>query len=205
VLALAGAAMADTHEDTPFSRAGRLARRLHAGARALHAAVIRTSKFPIWDSPKADPALRGAGSRPTRFKCFCVNRPTSARRLKPLGRVLNGPRIEPHAQALFDTMPTRSDNASMVTRFLNDPTERADAGVVTGLATGKPRPSIQESCRSNASWVKAFRCGQAGSSVAMMSSSMDRDPNHATGHYGSDAWPGAPRPRRDDSLQARSR
>jgi hypothetical protein len=105
--------------------------------------------------------------------------------LKPLGRFLNG-RIEPQAQAMF-AMAHEVGHCKLRTAFLNrSDGSAADASVFPWLAQEAAADaygilSVERRLGENAPVRQAVIISR------MLSSAMYRDPNHATGHYVSDA------------------
>ncbi len=183
-LALArAAAMADTHEATQFSvPAGSPDEYMQAGA-AFARKLDPNVEISFWDSQSG--SLSVSRVEGDRVKCILRESPDIGEAVKPLGRFLNG-RIEPHAQALF-AMAHEVGHCKLRDAFLNRPDgSAADAGVFPWLA--------QEAAADAYGILSVER--ELGESVPvrqavilsrMLSSSMYRDPNHATGHYVSDA------------------
>ena len=120
-----------------------------------------------------------------RFKCVVRAAPDIGEALKPLGRFLNG-RIEPRTQAMF-ALAHEVGHCKLRAVFLNRSDGRAaDASVFPWLA--------QEAAADAYGILSVERrvgveipVRQAVILSRMLSSAMYRDPNHATGHYVSDA------------------
>ncbi len=183
-LALAGpAAMAGTHEATRFSvPAGSPDEYMQAGA-AFARKLDPNVEISFWDSQSG--SLSVSRVEGDRVKCILRESPDIGDAVKPLGRFLNG-RIEPHAQALF-AMAHEVGHCKLRDAFLNRPDgSAADASAFPWLA--------QEAAADAYAILSVER--ELGESVPvrqavilsrMLSSSVYRDPNHATGHYVSDA------------------
>ena len=176
-------AMAGTHEATQFSvPAGSPDEYMQAGA-AFARELDPSVEISFWDSQIG--SLSVSRVEGDRIKCILRASPDISDALKPLGRFLNG-RLEPQAQAMFalahevghcklrDAFLSRSDGSA------------ADASVFPWLA--------QEAAADAYGILSVERRLGTGVPVReavvlsrMLSSSVYRDPNHATGHYVSDA------------------
>jgi hypothetical protein len=183
VCLVAPAAMAATHEATQFSvPAGAPDEYMQAGA-AFARELDPNVEISFWDSQIG--SLSVSRVEGDRIKCILRASPDISDALKPLGRFLNG-RLEPQAQAMFalahevghcklrDAFLSRSDGSA------------ADASVFPWIA--------QEAAADAYGILSVQRRLGEGVPVReavvlsrMLSSSVYRDPNHATGHYVSDA------------------
>jgi hypothetical protein len=118
-------------------------------------------------------------------KCIVRASPDIADALRPLGRFLNG-RVEPRAQAMF-ALAHEVGHCKLRDAFLN----RSDGRV----ADPSVFPWLAQEAAADAYGILSVerRLGpdapvrQAVILSRMLSSSLYRDPNHATGHYVSDA------------------
>jgi hypothetical protein len=176
-------AMAGTHEATQFSvPAGSPDEDMQAGAefaRELYPSV----EISFWNSESG--SLSVSRVEGDSVRCILRESPDIGEALKPLGSFLNG-RIEPRAQVLF-AMAHEVGHCKLREAFLNrsDGTA-ADAGVFPWLA--------QEAAADAYGILSVERrlgegvpVRQAVIIARMLSSTMYRDANHATGHYLSDA------------------
>jgi len=176
-------AMAGTHEATQFSvPAGSPDETMQAGAefaRELDPSV----EISFWDSQSG--SLSVSRVEGDRVQCILRASPDVGEALKPLGRFLNG-RIEPRAQAMF-ALAHEVGHCKLRDAFLNRSDGRAaDASVFPWLA--------QEAAADVYGILSVERrlgadipVRQAVIVSRMLSSAMVRDPNHATGHYVSNA------------------
>jgi len=176
-------AMAGTHEVTQFSvPAGSPDEDMQAGAefaRELDPSV----EISFWNSESG--SLSVSRVEGDSVNCILRESPNIGEALNPLGRFLNG-RIEPRAQVLF-AMAHEVGHCKLREAFLNRSDGSAvDASVFPWLA--------QEAAADTYGILSVER--KLGESVPvrqaviiarMLSSTMYRDPNHATGHYVSDA------------------
>jgi hypothetical protein len=180
---LASDAMADSHEATQFSvPAGSPDEDMQAGA-AFARQLDPNVEISFWDSQSG--SLSVSRVQGDRVKCILRESPAMGEALKPLGRFLNG-RIEPRAQALF-AMAHEVGHCKLRDAFLTRSDGRAaDASVFPWLAQEAAADayailSVERELGAN------VPVRQAVIIARMLSSSMYRDPNHATGHYVSDA------------------
>jgi hypothetical protein len=180
---LAPDAIAGTHEATQFSvPAGSPDEYMQAGAEFARE-LYPTVEISFWDSESG--SLSVSRVEGDRVKCILRESPDIGEALKPLGRFLNG-RIEPRAQVLF-AMAHEVGHCKLREAFLNrSDGSAADASVFPWLA--------QEAAADAYGILSVERrlgadvpVRQAVIISRMLSSSMYRDPNHATGHYVSDA------------------
>jgi len=180
---LAPEAMAETHEATQFSvPAGAPDEYMQAGA-AFARELDPNVEISYWDSQSG--SLSVSRVEGDRVQCILRASPDIGEALKPLGRFLNG-RIEPRTQAMF-ALAHEVGHCKLRDAFLNRPDgSAADASVFPWLA--------QEAAADAYGILSAER--RLGADVPvreavvlsrMLSSSVYRDPNHATGHYVSDA------------------
>ena len=180
---LAPEAMAETHEATQFSvPAGAPDEYMRAGA-AFARELDPNVEISYWDSQSG--SLSVSRVEGDRVQCILRASPDIGEALKPLGRFLNG-RIEPRTQAMF-ALAHEVGHCKLRDAFLNRPDgSAADASVFPWLA--------QEAAADAYGILSAER--RLGADVPvreavvlsrMLSSSVYRDPNHATGHYVSDA------------------
>jgi hypothetical protein len=176
-------AMASTHEATEFSvPAGAPDEFMQRGA-AFARELDPKVEISFWDSQSG--SLSVSRVEGDRVKCIVRASPDIGEALKPLGRFLNG-RLEPRAQAMF-ALAHEVGHCKLRDAFLNrSDGSAADASVFPWLA--------QEAAADAYGILSVER--QLGADVPvrqavilsrMLSSAMYRDPNHATGHYVSDA------------------
>jgi hypothetical protein len=176
-------AMAATHEATEFSvPAGSPDENMQAAAefaRELDPGV----EISFWDSQSG--SLSVSRVEGDRVKCILRASPDMGEALKPLGRFLNG-RLEPRAQAMF-AMAHEVGHCKLREAFLNrSDGSAADASVFPWLAQEAAADafgilSVERRLGQNVPVREAVILSR------MLSSTMYRDPNHATGHYVSDA------------------
>ena len=180
---LAPVAMAGTHEATEFSvPAGSPDEYMQAGA-TFARELDPKAEISYWDSQIG--SLSVSRIEGDRVRCILRTSPGVEEALKPLGRFLNG-RIEPRAQAMF-ALAHEVGHCKLRDAFLNRPDGRAaDASVFPWLA--------QEAAADAYGILSVERrlgqdvpVRQAVILSRMLSSAMYHDPNHATGHYLSDA------------------
>jgi hypothetical protein len=180
---VAPAAMAGTHEATQFSvPAGSPDEYMQAGA-AFARELDPNVEISFWDSQSG--SLSVSRVEGDRVKCILRASPDIGDALKPLGRFLNG-RLAPQAQAMF-ALAHEVGHCKLRDAFLQQSDGRAaDASVFPWLA--------QEAAADAYGILSVER--RLGADVPvreavvlsrMLSSSVYRDPNHATGHYVSDA------------------
>ncbi len=176
-------ATAGTHEATQFSvPAGAPDEYMQAGAAFVRELDPNVEIF-YWDSQSG--SLSVSRVEGDRVKCILRVSPGIAEALKPLGRFLNG-RIEPRAQAMF-ALGHEIGHCKLRDAFLN----RSDGGAADASAF----PWLAQEAAADAYGILSVerRLGdnvpvrQAVIIARMLSSAMDRDSNHATGHYVSDA------------------
>jgi hypothetical protein len=176
-------AMAGTHEATQFSvPAGSPDEYMQAGA-AFARELDPNVEISFWDSQSG--SLSVSRIEGDRVQCIVRASPAIGEALKPLGRFLTG-RLEPRAQAMF-ALAHEVGHCKLRDAFLNrSDGHAADASVFPWLA--------QEAAADAYGILSVER--RLGEGVAvrqavvlsrMLSSSVYRDPNHATGHYVSDA------------------
>jgi hypothetical protein len=176
-------ATAETREASAFSvPAGSPDEYMQAGA-AFARELDPKVEISFWDSQSGSLSVsRVVGER---VKCIVRTSPDMGEALKPLGRFLNG-RIEPRVQAMFG-LAHEVGHCKLRDAFLNRPDGSvADASVFPWLA---------QEAASDAYGILSVerRLGgdvpvrQAVMLSRMLSSSMYRDPNHATGRYVSNA------------------
>lgn len=176
-------ATAGMHEATEFSvLAGSPDEYMQAGAAFAHE-LDPNVEISYWDSQSGSLSVsRVEGGR---VKCILRASPDIGEALKPLGRFLNG-RIAPRAQAMF-ALAHEVGHCKLRDAFLNRSDGRAaDASVFPWLA---------QKASADAYGILSVerRLGgdvpvrQAVIRSRMLSSAMYRDPNHATGHYVSEA------------------
>src|SRR6266481_6234501 len=180
---LAPEAMAETHEATQFSvPAGAPDEYMRAGA-AFARELDPNVEISYWDSQSG--SLSVSRVEGDRVQCILRASPDIGEALKPLGRFLNG-RIAPQAQAMF-ALAHEVGHCKLRDAFLHrSDGSAADASVFPWLA--------QEAAADAYGILSVER--RLGADVPvreavvlsrMLSSSVYRDPNHATGHYVSDA------------------
>jgi hypothetical protein len=176
-------AMAGTHEASEFSVPARSPDEAMQAGAAFARELDPNVEISYWDSQSGSlSVLRVEGER---VKCILRASPDVGEALKPLGRFLNG-RIEPRAQAMF-ALAHEVGHCKLRGAFLNRSDGRAaDASVFPWLA--------QEAAADAYGILSVERrlgadvpVRQAVILSRMLSSSVYRDPNHATGHYVSDA------------------
>jgi len=176
-------AMAGTHEASNFSvPAGSPDEYMQAGA-AFARELDPNVEISFWDSESGSLSVSRVESG--RVTCVVRASPDVGEALKPLGRFLNS-RIEPRAQAMF-ALAHEVGHCKLRDAFLNRPDgSAADASVFPWLA--------QEAAADAYGILSVERrlggdvpVRQAVILSRMLSSSLYRDPNHATGHYVSDA------------------
>jgi len=176
-------AMAETREATEFSVPTGLPDAYMQAAAAFAREVDPNVEISFWDSQSG--SLSVSRIEGDRFKCILRASPDIGEALKPLGRFLNG-RIEPRTQAMF-ALAHEVGHCKLRDAFLNRSDGRAaDASVFPWLA--------QEAAADAYGILSVERrlgvdipVRQAVIVSRMLSSAMYRDPNHATGHYVSDA------------------
>src|ERR1700730_3060679 len=176
-------AMAGTHEATEFSVPAGSPDEYMQAAAAFARELDPSVEISFWDSQSG--SLSVSRIEGDRVKCILRASPDMGEALKPLGRFLNG-RIEPQAQAMF-AMAHEVGHCKLRTAFLNrSDGSAADASVFPWLA--------QEAAADAYGILSVER--RLGADVPvreavvlsrMLSSSVYRDPNHATGHCVSDA------------------
>jgi hypothetical protein len=180
---IASAAMAGTHEATQFSvPAGSPDEYMQAGAEFARE-LDPNVEISFWDSQSGSLSVSRVDG--DRVKCVLRASPDIGEALKPLGRFLNG-RIEPRAQAMF-ALAHEVGHCKLRDAFLNrSDGSAADASVFPWLA--------QEAAADAYGILSTERrlgenvpVRQAVVLSRMLSSSVYRDPNHATGHYVSEA------------------
>jgi len=176
-------ATAGMHEATEFSvPTGSPDEYMQAGA-AFARELDPNVEISYWDSQSG--SLSVSRVEGDRVKCILRASPDIGEALKPLGRFLNG-RIEPRAQAMF-ALAHEVGHCKLRDAFLNRSDGRAaDASVFPWLA--------QEAAADAYGILSVERrlggdvpVRQAVTLSRMLSSAMYRDPNHATGHYVSEA------------------
>ena len=176
-------ATAGTHEATAFSvPVGSPDETMQAGA-AFARELDPNVQISFWDSQSG--SLSVSRVEGDQVQCVVRTSPDIGEALKPLGRFLNG-RLEPRAQAMF-ALAHEVGHCKLRDAFLNrSDGSAADASVFPWLA--------QEAAADAYGILSVER--RLGADVPvreavvlsrMLSSSMYRDPNHATGHYVSDA------------------
>jgi hypothetical protein len=176
-------AKARTHEATAFSvPAGTPDEYMQAGA-AFARGLDPNAEISFWDSQSGSLSVsRVEGGR---VKCIVRASPEIGDALKPLGRFLDG-RIESRAQAMF-ALAHEIGHCKLRDAFLNRSDGRvADAGGFPWLAQEAAADaygilSVERGLGSDVSVRQAVILSR------MLSSTVYRDPNHATGHYVSDA------------------
>jgi len=176
-------AMAETREATEFSVPTGLPDEYMQAAAAFARELDPNVEISFWDSQSG--SLSVSRIEGDRFKCILRASPEIGEALKPLGRFLNG-RIEQRTQAMF-ALAHEIGHCKLRDAFLNRSDGRAvDASVLPWLA---------QEVAADAYGILSVerRLGvdipvrQAVILSRMLSSAMYRDPNHATGHYVSDA------------------
>jgi hypothetical protein len=191
-------AMAETHEATEFSVPTGLPDEYMQAAAAFAHQLDPNVEISFWDSQSG--SLSVSRVEGDRLKCILRASPDIGEAVKPLGRFLNG-RIEPQVQAMF-ALAHEVGHCKVREAFLNRPDgSAADASVFPWLA--------QEAAADAYGILSVERTlgndipvRQAVVLSRMLSSSMVRDPNHATGHYVSDALALCPQNRTDaDAVQ----
>ena len=176
-------AMAATHEATEFSVPAGSPDEYMQAAAAFARELDPSVEISFWDSQSG--SLSVSRIEGDRVKCILRASPEMGEALKPLGRFLNG-RIEPQAQAMF-AMAHEVGHCKLRTAFLNrSDGSAADASVFPWLAQEAAADaygilSVERRLGENAPVRQAVIISR------MLSSAMYRDPNHATGHYVSDA------------------
>jgi len=176
-------AMAETREATEFSVPTGLPDEYMQAAAAFARELDPNVEISFWGSQSG--SLSVSRIEGDRFKCILRASPDIGEALKPLGRFLNG-RIEPRTQAMF-ALAHEVGHCKLRDAFLNRSDGRpADASVFPWLA--------QEAAADAYGILSVERrlgvdipVRQAVILSRMLSSAMYRDPNHATGHYVSDA------------------
>jgi hypothetical protein len=176
-------AMAETREATEFSVPTGLPDEYMQAAAAFARELEPNVEISFWDSQSG--SLSVSRIEGDRFKCILRASPDIGEALKPLGRFLNG-RIEPRTQAMF-ALAHEVGHCKLRDAFLNRSDGRAaDASVFPWLA--------QEAAADAYAILSVERrlgvdipVRQAVILSRMLSSAMYGDPNHATGHYVSDA------------------
>ncbi len=180
---LAPDAIAGTREATQFSvPAGSPDEYMQAGA-AFGRELDPDVEISFRDSESG--SLSVSRVEGDRVKCILRESPDIGEAVKPLGRFLSG-RLEPQAQAMF-ALAHEVGHCKLREAFLNrSDGSAADASVFPWLA--------QEAAADAYGILSVERklgvdvpVRQAVIISRMLSSSMYRDPNHATGHYVSDA------------------
>src|SRR5258708_30546129 len=176
-------AMAETREATEFSVRTCLPDEYMQAAAAFARELDPNVEISFWDSQSG--SLSVSRIEGDRFKCILRASPDIGEALKPLGRFLNG-RIEPRTQAMF-ALAHEVGHCKLRDAFLNRSDGRAaDASVFPWLA--------QEAAADAYAILSVER--RLGVDIPvreevmlsrMLSSAMYRDPNHAAGHYVSDA------------------
>jgi len=180
---LALGAIAGTHEATQFSVPAGSPDEYMQAAAAFARELDPSVEISFWDSQSG--SLSVSRIEGDRVKCILRASPDMGEALKPLGRFLNG-RIEPQAQAMF-AMAHEVGHCKLRTAFLNrSDGSAADASVFPWLAQEAAADaygilSVERRLGENAPVRQAVIISR------MLSSAMYRDPNHATGHYVSDA------------------
>jgi hypothetical protein len=176
-------AKANTHEATAFSvPAGSPDQYMQAAAEFARA-LDPNVEISFWDSQSG--SLSVSRIEGDRVRCIVRASPDIRNALKPLGRFLNG-RIEPQAQAMF-ALAHEVGHCKLRDAFLNRSDGRvADASAFPWLAQEAAADayailSVERRLGSDVSVRQAVILSR------MLSSAMYRDPNHATGHYVSDA------------------
>ena len=180
---LAPDAMAGTHEATQFSvPAGSPDEYMQAGA-AFARELDRNVEISFWDSESG--SLSVSRVEGERVQCVLRESPDIGEAVKPLGRFLKD-RLEPQAQAMF-ALAHEVGHCKLREAFLNrSDGSAADASVFPWLAQEAAADaygilSVERRLGEN------VPVRQAVIIARMLSSAMVRDPNHATGHYVSDA------------------
>jgi hypothetical protein len=176
-------AMAGTHEATEFSvPAGAPDEYMQAGA-AFARELDPNVEISFWDSQSG--SLSVSRVEGERVHCILRASPDIGEALKPLGRFLNG-RLEPRAQAMF-ALAHEVGHCKLRDAFLSGSDGRAaDVSVFPWLAQEAAADaygilSVERRLGADVPVRRAVILSR------MLSSSMYRDPNHATGHYVSDA------------------
>jgi len=176
-------AMAGSHEVTQFSvPAGSPDENMQAGA-AFARELSPKAEISFWDSQTG--SLSVSRVEDDRVKCIVRVSADASQALNPLGRFLNG-RIDLGAQVLF-AMAHEIGHCKLREAFLNrSDGSAADASVFPWIA--------QEAAADAYGILSAERrlgenvpVRQAVILSRMLASAMYHDPNHATGHYVSDA------------------
>jgi hypothetical protein len=191
-------AMAASHEASQFSvPAGSPDEYMQAGA-AFARELDPDVEVSFWNTQSGSLSV----SRVEADRVHCIVRASAdiAEALKPLGRFLDG-RIEPRTQAMF-AMAHEVGHCKLRDAFLNRSDGRA--------ADASAFPWLAQEAAADAYGILSVerRLGadipvrQAVILSRLLSSAMYRDPNHATGHYVSDALALCRRNRDDaDALQ----
>jgi hypothetical protein len=175
--------LAATREASEFSvPAGRPDEYMQAAA-AFARELDPGVEISFWDSQRG--SLSVSRVEGDRVKCILRASPNIGEALNPLGRFLNG-RIEPKAQAMF-ALAHEVGHCKLRDAFLSRSDGRAaDVSVFPWLAQEAAADaygilSVERRLGADVPVRRAVILSR------MLSSSMYRDPNHATGHYVSDA------------------
>ena len=176
-------ALADTHEATQFSvPAGSPDEYMQAGA-VFARELDPNVEISFWDSQSGSLSVSRVDG--DRVKCVLRASPDIGEALKPLGRFLNG-RIEPRAQAMF-ALAHEVGHCKLRDAFLNrSDGSAANASVFPWLAQ-EAAADVYGILSTERRLGENVPVRQAVVLSRMLSSSVYRDPNHATGHYVSDA------------------
>jgi hypothetical protein len=176
-------ATASTHEATEFSvPAGSPDEYMQAGA-TFARELDPNVEISFWDSQSG--SLSVSRVEGDRVKCILRASPDIGEALKPLGRFLNG-RIEPRAQAMF-ALAHEVGHCKLRDAFLTRPDGRAaDISVFPWLAQ-EAAADAYGILSTERRLGESVPVRQAVIIARMLNSAMYRDPNHATGHYVSDA------------------
>jgi hypothetical protein len=180
---IASAAMAGTHEATQFAvPAGSPDEYMQAGA-VFARELDPNVEMSFWDSQSGSLSVSRVDG--DRVKCVLRASPDVGEALKPLGRFLNG-RIEPRAQAMF-ALAHEVGHCKLRDAFLNrSDGSAADASVFPWLAQ-EAAADVYGILSTERRLGENVPVRQAVVLSRMLSSSVYRDHNHATGHYVSDA------------------